>query len=66
MAHEPTALKLLDTFTRTGGRGQRKWAVWCCRLRCPECGQEFVRLKNTLRGRRVRCIGTDRRTLSAS
>lgn len=58
--HEPSQLLCVGSdFTRQGGRGQRKWAVWYRRLRCPVCNREFVRLRNPLRGRRVRCVGRD-------
>jgi hypothetical protein len=62
MAHDPARLATVGRFPKRGGRslGGRRWNVWYWHLRCPECGREFVRLTNPLRGREVRCVGTDR------
>lgn len=58
--HEPATLVILSDFTRQGGRGQRRWAVWYRHLECPTCKRRFVRMTNPLRGRQVRCVGSDR------
>lgn len=65
--HEPTALTIVNTYTRVGGRalGGRRWNVWYRHLRCPTCGREFRRLVNPLRGRKVRCVGSDRLSVTA-
>lgn len=62
MTHDPTPVKQTGKYNKKqGGRcGGRKWNVWYLVLRCPSCGREFRRLQNTLRGRAVRCVGTDR------
>ncbi len=62
IAHEPTALLNVRRFNKKqggNGGGGRKWNVWYSHLRCPQCGREFVRLCNTMRGREVRCVGKD-------
>lgn len=55
--HEPSDLHVVTRFTKQGGRNQRKWRVWYYRLRCPVCGLEFVRLCNTTKGLKLRCVG---------